>query len=988
MKKYWKSPEELKTESVQNDEKFEIEHKNAVLDLFEQDLTKKSTSRRSFLKLWGYSLAAATVVSSCKKPIQKAIPYLIKPEEITPGNATFYASSFFDGSEFSSILVKTRDGRPIKIEGNELSGFNQGKVSARAQASVLSLYDDARYQNPLKNKNKTEWEVIDREIIDNLNRINDKKGKLILLTDSIISPSTSHVISLFREKFPVTEWIQYDAVSFSGMLTANLRTFGKQVIPFYEFSEAELIVSFGADFLGTWLAPVTFTRAYAKSRNLEGDRKTMSRHIQFESGMSLTGSNADYRYPIKPSDEWQILGALYNLISSGPEIPVKTPTKVIRNLAKDLLAKRGKSLVISGSNNVTIQMLVNKINYLLGNYDRTINLNRPMNIRKGLDQEMQELVRLMGEGKVDGIIFYGSNPVYNYPEQSAFIEALKKVPFKVSFSVSPDESSELSDYVCPSHHYLESWNDYEPLKGLYSLAQPTIHPVFNTRQAQESLLLWAGDKRDYHSVIIENWGKQLFKTQTEFTTPLTFWNHALQRGVYELEADRPSTVSWKSNEVFSMKQEPGSDGLQLCLYETVALGNGCDANNPWLQELPDPVTKACWDNYLTVSPKFAEENGLKNEDVVNLAGKKVPVFVQPGQAKGTVSLALGYGRTQSGKVGNGVGINAFDLVEFVAGTRQYGGKVVQIEKTGEIFKLALTQTHHSMEGRPIVRETSLESYLENPHSGNETKEESKLHNTTLYDKPEFSGHHWGLAVNLNSCTACGACIIACQAENNIPVIGKEEVQKRRIMHWIRIDRYYADEPEQPTVFHQPVMCQHCDNAPCENVCPVSATMHSNEGLNQVAYNRCIGTKYCINNCPYRVRRFNWFKYANNEKFDYNQNSDLGKLVLNPDVVIRERGVVEKCSFCVQRIQEKKLNAKLENRPLNDGEIQPACVQTCPSDALVFGDLNDPESKVSKLFKTDRNYFLLEDMHTLPSVGYLTKVRNVKNKAMSEHESDI
>jgi len=420
--------------------------------------------------------------------------------------------------------------------------------------------------------------------------------------------------------------------------------------------------------------------------------------------------------------------------------------------------------------------------------------------------------------------------------------------------------------------------------------------------------------------------------------------------------------------------------LSLTLYSNVALNDGRYANNPWLQELPDPVSKVCWDNYLAVSKADAASMGLEDEMVVTMNGIEVPVLIQPGQAPGSMSVALGYGRTRAGKVGSKLGINAFQWVEFVDGNRSYILDEVKIEKTRSTYPIARTQTHHTMEDRPIVRETSLKEFREDPHAGNHFHLEAESHQKTLYPEAKFDGYHWGLMVDLNKCTGCNNCVVACTSENNIAVVGKEEVKNRRIMHWMRIDRYFSDEPENPRVFHQPVMCQHCDNAPCENVCPVSATMHSNEGLNQVAYVRCIGTKYCINNCPYRVRRFNWYKFVKNDKFDFNQNSELSRLVLNPDVTVRERGVVEKCTFCVQRIQEKKMEAKLEGRPLVDGEILPACVQSCPSGALVFGNMNDPGSKVSKLKENERNYHLLEQLHTLPSVGYLTRVRNTEPEA--------
>ena len=412
------------------------------------------------------------------------------------------------------------------------------------------------------------------------------------------------------------------------------------------------------------------------------------------------------------------------------------------------------------------------------------------------------------------------------------------------------------------------------------------------------------------------------------------------------------------------------------IYESIAIGNGKYANNPWLQELPDPVAKISWDNFAAVPVAYAAENGLKNEDVIRINGIELPVFVQPGQAKDTISVALGYGREIAGKVGDQTGTNLYPFVGIENGNRQFFVSSAKVEKVpGKTFELAISQTHHSMEGRPIVRETTLADYIKNPVSGNELKAEHESKSVTLYEAPVYNGHHWGMAVDLNSCTGCGNCAIACQAENNIQVIGKEQVRNRRIMHWIRIDRYYSENPENPKVSFQPVMCQHCGNAPCENVCPVAATPHSEEGLNQMAYNRCVGTKYCINNCPYRVRRFNWFQYVKNEKFDFASNSDLGRMVLNPDVTVRSRGVVEKCSMCVQRIQEKKQLAKLEGRAIADGEIKTACSQSCPGNAIVFGDLENPESRISKLFKDKRNYHLLEELHTLPSVGYLTKVRN-------------
>ena len=453
----------------------------------------------------------------------------------------------------------------------------------------------------------------------------------------------------------------------------------------------------------------------------------------------------------------------------------------------------------------------------------------------------------------------------------------------------------------------------------------------------------------------------------------------MQRGTFESavlkEAELNYTQSGLSDAIIQIK--PSSDGWEIVLYESVALTNGNAGNNPWLHELPDPVAKVSWDNFASVPVKWAEENGVHNESVITINGIELPVVVQPGQAAGTISVALGYGREIAGKVGEGVGKNMFPLSSIENGARKFLISDANVQTTVKTYQLAISQTHHSMEGRPIVRETNFNVWILNPAAGNELKKIHEKHKVTLYPEMEFKGHHWGMAVDLSSCTGCSNCSVSCQAENNIPVIGREQVRNRRIMHWIRIDRYYSNHAENPDVFHQPVMCQHCDNAPCENVCPVSATVHSDEGLNQITYNRCVGTKYCINNCPYKVRRFNWFKYVNNDEFDFASNSELGRLVLNPDVTVRSRGVVEKCSFCVQRIQEKKTEAKVAGRKIEDGEVQPACVQSCPASALVFGDMNNPESKISKYLKNERNYHLLEELHTLPSVGYLVKVRNKK-----------
>ncbi len=978
MNTYWRSIEELANPKEIRRTEVREEAKQKSM-LMRGDDSLNAASRRDFLKTFGFGIAAASLVASCKRPIDKAIPYLVKPDEINPGTANYYASSYFEGNEYGSIIVKVRDGRPIKIEGNTLSSISQGGTSARMQASVLNLYDDARFKGPLKSGSEITWEMADEEIIGQLATLKSQGGKVVLLSSTIISPSTKNIIRKFAEKQGNTEWIQYDPVSASGILQANQRSFSSAIIPDYKFKNAKVVVSFGADFLGSWLSTVEYTKGYTAARQLQDGRKEMLRHYQFESGMTLTGSNADVRFPIKPSEEGAIVLALYNSIAKakgGSVISGVQSSVDISELAKDLLENEKQSIVISGSNDVNIQLLVNGINQLLGNYGETIGLDNPLMTKQGIDQKCDSLLADLKAGSIKVLVVWNANPVYDHPKGKEFAEAIKKTGLSVSFSERPDETTALCQYVLPESNLLESWNDLEPKTGIYSLSQPVIAPLFNSRQAQSTLLKWTGGDINYREYIKGFWKENQFTKQKNTTDFRQFWNTSLQNGVFETVQESKLVYSTEGLSQAGSQIKGAVSGIEVVLYESVGIGNGKLANNPWLQELPDPVAKISWDNFAAVPVAYATENGLKNEDVIQVNGIELPVFVQPGQAKDTISVAIGYGREIAGKVGDKTGTNLYPSVGIENGTRQYFLTSAKVEKVpGKVFELAISQTHYSMEGRPIVRETTLDEYIKNPVSGNEMKAEHEEKSVTLYDAPVYNGHHWGMAVDLNSCTGCGNCAIACQAENNIQVIGKDQVRNRRIMHWIRIDRYYSENPENPKVSFQPVMCQHCGNAPCENVCPVAATPHSEEGLNQMAYNRCVGTKYCVNNCPYKVRRFNWFQYVKNDKFDFASNSDLGRMVLNPDVTVRSRGVVEKCSMCVQRIQEKKQLAKLEGRAIAEGEIKTACSQSCPGNAIIFGDLENPESRISKLFQDKRNYHLLEELHTLPSVGYLTKVRN-------------
>ncbi len=985
-KKYYRSLEErsaiiagIQQEQMAGDKKFIMES--------QQEVKSSNNSRRDFLKAFGFTIASAAIAVSCEQPVRKAIPYLIKPEQITPGKASYFASSYFDGIDYSSVIVKVRDGRPIKIEGNTLSKITHGGTNARAQASVLNLYDNSRYQNPIHNGDEITWEQADERIIAQLDAIRQNKGRIVILSPTIISPSTSESIAEFMLAYPGTEHVQYDVLSAAGMLKANEISFGRPFIPAYRFDRANLIVSFDADFLGTWLSPVEYTRQYVSKRRLTDGERQMSQHIQFEGAMSLTGSNADRRIQIRPSHQKSTLAALLNEVRRQLGLTVETSpaaTNEVSEVAASLVAQKGNALVVSGSNDTHEQLMVNTINQLLDSYGNTIDTEIHLKVRKADDASMDALVSDMAAGKVAGLIMYDVNPAYDYPDKTKFEEGLQKTGLTVSLSIFTDETSALARFICPDHHYLEAWNDFEIKTGSYSLAQPAIRHIFNTRQAQESLLAWSGKATDFRSFIQNYWERNVYSKSSGYTSFTEFWNSKVHDGVFETTEKEPvARYSEQGLETALATVSPrNTESLELVLYANVAVGSGKHANNPWLQELPDPVSKACWGNYAAISPRLAEELKLKNDQLVSINGLPgLPVLIQPGQEYKTVAISLGYGRSNTGVPANGVGVNLFSQVTSSGETRIFTSSDVTLQPLKGTQALALTQTHHSMEGRPIIKEASLKEYLENPNAGNEDRAYIQSHLKSMYPKVVYDGFHWGMAIDLNLCTGCNACVVACNAENNIPVVGREQVVRAREMHWLRIDRYYNGDINNPEVVRQPVMCQHCDNAPCENVCPVAATTHSNEGLNQMAYNRCIGTRYCNNNCPYKVRRFNFYDYTGADALRGNRydpaemTTDLRRLVLNPDVTIRAKGVIEKCSFCVQRIQDKKLEAKTEDRQLTDGEVSPACAQACPAGAIIFGNLNDKNSKVSKWYADERNYHLLEELHTLPSVGYLTKIKN-------------
>lgn len=1029
-KKYWQSIDHLQGDSnfLKKAEKEFAEPIPVEQFLGNEKLDTSSTSRRDFLKFMGFSVAAATL-AACETPVIKSIPYVVKPEEITPGVANYYASTYADGVDYCSILVKTREGRPILIEGNKLSPVTKGAVNARVNSSVLSLYDSKRLKSPKMAGSNASWDAVDKEVSSKLEAAKAKGGKVVLVSNSIISPSTKAIIAQFGANLTSAETgasfqhVTYDAVSYSGLIQANEISYGKKVISSYHFDKAKVIVSVGADFLSTWLSPIEFSTQYGQNRN--PNNAWMSQHYQFEANMSLSGSNADVRGAVKASDYAAVVAEIYNQLAKGTDFPTVKGAGIssddngvaekITAAVKALKASKGESLVVCGSNNPYVQVLVNNINAILENTGKTVDVTKGSYIRQGIDAEYNAAVAEMSAGKVAAVIVYGCDPVYSSPK---FAEAIAKVPFKVSFDLTDTATALACDVVCPDNHYLESWNDANPKAGEYSLGQPTISKLFDTRQAQDSLLKWSGSASDYYAFMRSYWSNNIFNQQSAETNFDYFWNKALHDGVLSMPvAEETLTFNNGVDAIAGNYPKESAGGVELVLYMKTSMGEGNQANNPWLQELPDPITKVVWDNYITMNPtemgttynaKTAQESPADMATVsVNGVSVTLPVVASPGQKTGTIGIALGYGKGMVGETL--IGQNAFGFVTAdKSGNASYAISGVSIENANQKYAIASTQTHHTMMGRKIVNEISMAEFKSQPREvwnplttlADSYGNEKHVSDLDLWDAhPIDKGHRWGMSIDLNSCIGCGACVTACHAENNVPVVGKDEVRRTRTMSWMRIDRYYSSDADPkghghgvekhysemevpsayPQVVYQPVMCQHCNHAPCETVCPVAATTHSNEGLNQMTYNRCIGTRYCANNCPYKVRRFNWFNYVGNDMFsDFNPSQDdLGRMVLNPDVVVRSRGVMEKCTLCVQRIQAGKLEAKKMGRPVQDGEISTACSASCPTHAIKFGDINDKNTVVSKETNDARAYNLLEEVGVKPNIWYQTKVRNVE-----------
>ena len=1118
--KYWLSLEQwskdqsfqtlAQTASVQKDKGREFMH-----PLPTEKEAEGLWERREFLQLMAASMALASF-GCVRRPAEKIVPYIRRPEDVQLGKDTLYSSSYYDGEEGFGLVVKTREGRPIKIEGNKDHPVNQGGLSARAHSHLLSLYDPERLkqaQKNLFNKEKTNREKIridyskaDSEIADQL-----KKGKTAFLTGEWPSPSSEKLLRSFCKTSSCSHFV-WNPLNHSAITTAQKLCYGEALLPRFCMDRARLIISINCDFLGTWLSPTEFNRLYSQGRKANRD---MNRLVVFESLMSLTGTNADMRVRIKPSQQLDLVlslahslkekGFVQKLWPAFLKPPAPAPWKRFHiekenwdQLIKDLWEQRGQSLILAGdagkgynhkgakevSKTPHLQIAVAWLNHLLGNDGWTVDYKNGYRTWTWANRDVEQLISHLEKGKIKNLIIHKTNPLYTYPDKKRFLSALKKADMVVYTGDREDETGQMAHYILPDSHNLEKWSDWEFQKGVLSVQQPVIRPLYNSRAFEDGLIQWAflmgesqgrriaGETKTWYEYLRKNatvipplvnnprrggtasltyqqasslkesqstvipplvnnprrggtasltyqQASSLKESQSTVIPPLvnnprSGWEQFLERGVWVKNSAQRKTRfpirNFRSSALSSLKKvwlasdNSSMKNKELLLYPTVGLKEGSLANVSWLQEFPDPVTKICWDNYLCVSPGDARRSQLKEGQVVQLysakrevaskgsqtpaekgtaspaeggsqtladqASLKVPVHIQPGQADGTLGLALGYGRERAGKIANQVGVNAWPLAFSQKG--QVGlSSFVHIRPTLKKVSLANTQGHHSMEGRQIVVETTLKKYLKNPGGAIHRHKVFSLWSSHQYPK-----HKWGMVIDLNSCTGCSACVIACQAENNIPTVGKDLVLQGREMHWIRVDRYYKGTPEKPETLHQPVVCMHCDNAPCETVCPVTATVHSDEGTNDMIYNRCVGTRYCANNCPYKVRRFNWFNYAKKVEKPLN-------MAMNPDVTVRSRGVMEKCTFCVHRIRSAQAKAKLENRELKDGDVQTACQQSCPAKAIVFGDLKDKSSEVYRLFNREDSYSLLEELNTRPAVRYQVKVRNKEDSGKDD-----
>jgi MoCo/4Fe-4S cofactor protein with predicted Tat translocation signal len=963
---FWRSLEEL----AETDHFREFLHRE-----FPQQASEwlDPVSRRRFLQLMGGSLALAGLSACTRQPEEKIVPYVRAPEGSVPGKPLFFATAMPLGGFAHGVVVESHEGRPTKIDGNPKHPASLGATHAFTQASILTLYDPDRSQVLINAGRISTWGAFFAAVSPQLEAQRLRKGQgLRVLTETVTSPTLSHQLHGLLDVFPEAKWHQYEPVNRDSLHAGARRIFGENVTTQYRFDQAQLILALDADFLSSGPASVRYAHDFMTKRSVRDGQTTMNRLYVIESTPSLTGAMADHRLPMRSAEIIDLTSAVARQLGVLDERRPRpeAPGQWLNAILSDLQNHRGRSIVIAGEHQPPIvHALAHAINHALGNVGTTVFYTDPVEARP-VDQmaSLRELVADMEAGLVDLLVILGGNPVYNAPADYGFTEHLWKAKLRVHLGLHEDETAQLCHWHVPEAHYLEAWSDGRAFDGTITILQPLIAPLYGGKSAHELLAALVGQPdRSSYTVVRDYWRRQLPPEDFE-----RFWGTALHEGLIAATALPYRTVEPRGLEIRDSDLPSASvqslSTLELLIRPDPTIWDGRFANNGWLQELPKPLTKLTWDNAALISPATAQRLGLRNEEVVELRFQgrtmRAPIWLLPGHTDEAVTIHLGYGRWRTGRVGRGTGFNAYVLRTEGA---PWGDSGLELHHTGERYPLASTQHHHSMEGRHLVRVGTLAQYLAHPDFVHAMAHDPPP-DLTLYPPHAYNRYAWGMAIDLNACIGCNACVIACQAENNIPIVGKSQVAVGREMHWLRIDRYYHGGLDKPATYHQPVLCMHCENAPCEVVCPVAATVHDDEGLNVMVYNRCVGTRYCSNNCPYKVRRFNFLQYA-----DY--HTPVLKLLRNPDVTVRSRGVMEKCTYCVQRINSARIEAEKGSRLIRDGEVVTACQAACPSQAIVFGDINDPNSRVSKLKATGLNYGLLIDLNTRPRTTYLARLRN-------------
>ncbi len=996
---YWKS-----FESLYNDpavvEASRHEFQKGVTDDF--DLNKVSgLSRRKFLTLVAASAALAGAGCADYRDEGDIVPYNKKPESITLGKPNYYASTADGCEDGCGVLIKTREGRPVKVDGNPDHPVNQGKACAKCQAGILNLYDPERLREPkVKSKNgsfiKSTWQNVDDKIRSILSGSGGKE--IAVISHRIISPSAKKVFSDFQQKYPGAKIYSYELFNEDTRNSAWQKTHGAEVFPLVKWDEAKIIVALESDFLGVGKNKVENALLFAKGREVSNLDK-FNRLYVIEGNMSVTGSNADYRIRLRPDAQYEFVRAVSGAVSgSGPDDPAlkafadkySIELVKIKYLVDDLLKNKGESIVYAGDTlPEDVHVAVNALNEALNNGAMYRTDSARVNIQPlSSNEEWGNLINNMNSGNVAAVIHFNSNPVYHLPKDYDYAGALKKVPDVISLVESENESSQAGNYLLPVNHSFESWGDVKTRTGFYSMRQPVISPLYNTRQKEAALLFWTMESNEkfnenlYHDYLMNHWENEIFPVLNAELDFKRFWLASLHDGVAVSNDNRVNIGKFNSS-ITGSNNKAEIQGYVVNLHESYSTGDGKFANNGWMQELPHPVSKIVWDNYAAISLNTAKELNLRSNDLIEITadGRKleIPAFIQPGAADKTITIELGYGRTKIGVVGTGVGFDAGVLMSKKGGISNWIYNA-DVKKIDGAYQLVSSQEHHTFDVgftkdqvklRGIIREGTVEEYKKKPGF---LKAENEHEEKSLYYPHEYPGVKWGMAIDLNKCLGCGECVIACGSENNVPIVGKEQVGKGREMHWIRIDRYYSGTPDEPEVSTQPMLCQQCDHAPCENVCPVLATTHSPDGLNQMIYNRCVGTRYCSNNCPYKVRRFNFFNFRDHFKEQY-QQTDIFNLIYNPEVTVRSRGVMEKCTFCIQRIMNARSDAIHEGREVKGTDVKTACQEACNTNAIKFGDMNDKDSEFFKYRNHELGYYVLEDLNVRPNVTYIAKLRN-------------